>query len=142
MSAVLEVVLLVPGARIPTRGSAGSAGLDLYAREEARIPARGRARIGLGIGLGIPSGFVGLLRDRSGLALHRGLTVLAGVIDSDFRGEVQVVIQNHGTEDHHVIPGDRIAQLLVLPCPILEVVLVGSMDETERGDGGFGSTGS
>lgn len=142
MSAVLEVALLVPGARIPTRGSAGAAGLDLYAREEARIPARGRARVGLGLSVGIPSGFVGLLRDRSGLALHRGLTVLAGVIDPDFRGELQVVIQNHGTEDHHVLPGDRIAQLLVMPCPAVEVALVDALEGTERADGGFGSTGS
>lgn len=142
MNAELEVALLVPGARFPSRGSVGSAGLDLYALEEARIPARGRARVGLGLALGIPRGFVGLLRDRSGLAANRGITVLAGVIDSDYRGEVAVVLQNHGVEDHHVLPGDRIAQLLVLPCPALEVVLVDALKDTARGSGGFGSTGS
>lgn len=137
----LRVLRLDIGARLPLRGSPGAAGLDLSALCEVRVPARGRARIRTGLAVGIPDGFVGVLRDRSGLAVRHGVTVLAGVIDADYRGEVIVVIQNHGTEDHLVLPGDRVAQLLVLPVPELQVLEVDALEETERGEGGFGSSG-
>jgi deoxyuridine 5'-triphosphate nucleotidohydrolase len=137
----LRVVRLDIGARLPLRGSASAAGWDLSALSEVRVPARGRSRVRTGLVLELPQGFFGLLRDRSGLAARHGLTVLAGVIDADYRGEVIVVLQSHGTEDHLVLPGDRVAQLLVLAAPALQVLEVDALKETERGEGGFGSTG-
>jgi deoxyuridine 5'-triphosphate nucleotidohydrolase len=138
---VLRVLRLDMGARMPVRGSPAAAGLDLSALSEVRVPARGRARIRTGLAVGIPTGFLGILRARSGLAVRHGITVIAGVIDADYRGEVIVVLQSHGIEDHIVLPGDRIAQLLVLPAPALQVLEVDALEETERGEGGFGSSG-
>jgi len=91
--------------------------------------------------LGIPSGYVGLIWPRSGLAVKKGIDTLAGVVDSGYRGEVCVVLQNHGDEPVVIEIGDRIAQLLVQAIGCVSIGEVTSMDESDRGTGGFGSTG-
>jgi dUTP pyrophosphatase len=94
-----------------------------------------------GLFLEIPPGYVGLVWPRSGLAVRHGIDTLAGVIDSDYRGEVKVVLANHGTEAFRIAPGDRIAQLLIQRVERGHFMRVDSLDATARGEGGFGSTG-
>jgi dUTP pyrophosphatase len=129
----------------PRRASTHAAGLDLVAanREPIALATGAFARIPTGIALAIPVGFEGQVRPRSGLAAKHGVTVLnaPGTIDADYRGEVQVVLINHGREAFIVERGMRIAQLVVAPVAAWMCVSVGHLDETERGDGGFGSTG-
>lgn len=128
---------------LPVPATPRSAGLDLKATEYAAIPAGGRALIKTGIKLAIPDGFAGLICPRSGLALKHGVTVLnaPGVLDADYRGEVGVILANFGELPFIVEPGDRIAQLVLVHYRPALLVEVGSLDETERGEGGFGHTG-
>lgn len=133
---------LLPGGRAPQAQTSGAAGLDLHSREDAWLYRRERRVIATGVRLAIPPGYAGLIRDRSGLARELGISVLGGVIDSDYRGEIKVILQSHGLEHHHIQPGDRIAQLLIVPVPAVELVEVEELDETARADSGFGSTGS
>lgn len=144
---VVSYVLLRPGAHPPKYQTPGSAGMDLYA-----LPAGGRPivikpgaweLIPTGISVAIPPGHVGYVCPRSGLALREGLTVLnsPGVIDSDFTGEVGVVLVNHSQFEKRVSAGHRVAQLVVAPIRRARMVEVQSLEETERGSGGFGSTG-
>jgi dUTP pyrophosphatase len=108
------------------------------------LPPGGRAAIGTGIALQLPSGFEGQIRARSGLALHRGLTVLngPGTIDPGYRGEVSVILVNLSNEEQVIKPGDRIAQLVVAPCAKVRLSEVGDLDSSARGEGGFGSSGT
>jgi dUTP diphosphatase len=129
------------GGAPPEYGSAGAAGADLRAREALEIPPGGRAAVATGVRLAIPPGHVGLVWPRSGLAVRHGVDTLAGVIDSDYRGEVKVVLVNHGDAPFAIAAGDRIAQLLVQPVARATFVLRADLTETERGGGGFGSTG-
>lgn len=127
--------------------TAGASGLDLRAAIscERQIPPGGRRwKFGTGISLALPPGFEGQVRGRSGLALNHGLVVVTGTIDADYRGEIGVVLFNHGTEAYTVRPGDRIAQLVIAPVTRIDPVLVdelAELGETDRGAGGFGSTG-
>lgn len=133
---------------LPTYATEASSGLDLRAavRDDMVLEPGSRAAIPTGLRLAIPAGFEGQVRPRSGLALRHGLTIpnAPGTIDSDYRGELQVLLWNGGKEPFIVRRGDRIAQLVVAPVvrARLELIQPGeSLDETERGDGGFGSTG-
>lgn len=129
---------LHPQAQLPIRQSAGAAGYDLHSIEDATV---GNVTvISTGIAVKIPDGHVGLIRDRSGLAVRAGITVLAGVIDADYTGEVKVVLTST-TMDTYLPAGDRIAQLVVVPCVMEGSQWVDDLAKTERGDGGFGSTG-
>ncbi len=130
-----------PRARLPEYASPGAAGADLRASEPIVIPPGARAAVATGLRLEIRSGYVGLIWPRSGLALRHGIDTLAGVIDSDYRGEVRVVLVNHGEEPFRIDAGDRIAQLLVQPVARAAFQARGALDESERGPGGFGSTG-
>ncbi len=134
--------VVVPLPRYPTSGSAG---MDLHAAITSAIviAPHGRAKIPTGLAFGIPEQFEGQVRPRSGLAAKHGITVLnaPGTIDSDYRGEVQVVLVNHGDADVTIAPLDRIAQLVIAPVAHAELVEVPSLDETGRGEGGYGSTG-
>ena len=103
---------------------------------------RGRALVGTGIALSIPDGLYGRVAPRSGLAVKHCINVGAGVIDPDYTGEVKVVLFNHGTEDFEIKKGDRIAQLILEKCETPMIKEIGLLEETLRGDGGFGSTGS
>ena len=130
---------------LPARATAGRAGLDLRAAldEDVVLPPGGRALIPTGIALALPVGHEGQVRPRSGLALRHGITVLnaPGTIDADYRGEVSVVLINHGDDDFVVRRGERIAQLIVatvIECTLEEVE---ALPESKRGAGGYGSTG-
>lgn len=138
---------LAPGARAPTRATPGAAGMDLHAHLPGAvmvIRAGEWARVPTGVSLAIPAGYEGQVRPRSGLAWERGVGVLnsPGTIDSDFRGNVQVVLVNHGLAPVTITHGDRIAQLVIAPAPAVELVPADSLPPTERGAGGFGSTGT
>ncbi len=131
---------------LPTRATQGSAGYDLYACLNApmTIPARGHATIPTGIALALPTPeYAAFMFARSGLAVKHGLSLLnaVGVIDSDYRGELLVGIVNQFDEDYTVQPGERIAQLLFLPVALPCLTETQELPETQRGAGGFGSTG-
>ncbi len=142
----VSVQLLHPGARVPTYGSDGAAGADLYAcLEEPATILPGQTRmISLGIAMAIPVGWVGLVFARSGMAAKRDLAPAnkVGVIDPDYRGEFFVALHNHGSEPRTVEPGERIAQLVLVPYLTAEFCPCASLPETQRGAGGFGSTGT
>ena len=126
---------------LPDYGSAGAAGADLRARESVVLAPGGRAAVATGVHVEIPAGHVGLVWPRSGLAVRHGIDTLAGVIDSDYRGEVRVVLVNHGDAAFRIEPGDRIGQLLVQKVERASFSRAGSLAATSRGEGGFGSTG-
>ena len=133
------------GAVIPQYKTSGAAGADICAllSESVVIKKGERAMIPTGLFFAIPEGYEVQVRPRSGLAAKNGVTVLntPGTIDSDYRGEVKVILINLGNEDFTVNNGDRIAQIVVAPVTIGEFEQVSELDETERGTGGFGSTG-
>ncbi len=141
-SCVIVPALLDPGSALPEYASHSAAGADLRASEAQRIEPGGRAAVPTGLHVSIPPGHVGLVWPRSGLAVRHGIDTLAGVIDSDYRGEVRVVLVNHGREAFSIAAGDRIAQLLVQPVARAAFREVAALDDTGRGQGGFGSTGS
>lgn len=135
---------LSEGAVLPSRANDGDAGLDLYAAESAHIGPGERWQVRTGLAVGIPPGHAGLVLPRSGLALKHGISLVnaPGLIDSGYRGEVGVLLLNNDpAEIFRIEPGDRIAQLLVVPFLELEPVEVEELPETERGEGGFGSSG-
>ena len=144
----VRVLRLSEDARVPAYMSAGAAGLDLCAvlpngTEALSIAPQQRLLIGTGLVLAIPAGYEAQVRPRSGLALKHGVTVLnsPGTIDCDYRGEVKVLLINHGDEPFVVKRGERVAQLVIASVVRAALVEVGSLDETERGAGGYGSTG-
>lgn len=127
-------------AMLPKRGSALAAGLDICSIEDVEIQAKQRALARTGLAVAIPPGFYGRVAPRSGLAVKQGLDVLAGVIDSDYRGEVCIVLYNTG-DDAIVLPaGSKICQLILEQIITPEVAWVHDLDETARGAAGFGST--
>jgi dUTP pyrophosphatase len=126
---------------IPQYASPGSAGADLRASQPLVIGPGERAAVPTGLRLQVPPGHVGLVWPRSGLALRHGIDTLAGVIDSDYRGELRVVLVNHGEEPFAIAVGDRVAQLLLQRVERAVFLAAGSLDDTGRGQGGFGSTG-
>lgn len=145
MSDVLWVEKL-PGAediQAPKYQTARAVGMDLYAAQPVTLFAHQRKIVPTGIKIALPDGCEGQIRPRSGLAINNGVTVLnaPGTIDSDYRGEVGVILYNAGDKVFHVKRGMRIAQLVVSPVVRPVVVVVDQLDETERGAGGFGSTG-
>ena len=132
---------------LPYYATPGSAAMDLHAclEEAVTIPARGRTVIPTGIAIALPSpGYVALVFARSGLGIKHGVAPsnCVGVSDSDYRGEVMVGLQNSGETDFTIQPGDRIAQLMVVPVVQAQVRMTDELDETQRGTGGFGSTGT
>jgi len=138
----LEVKRLHPEAKLPTRAHEGDAGLDLYSVDGAMLDGEQPKIFGTGLAVRIPTGYVGLICDRSGLAAKHGVKVLGGVIDSGYRGEVRVILgclDMDATVNVHW--GDRIAQLLVLPIALPAPEWVEELDATDRGANGLGSTG-
>jgi dUTP pyrophosphatase len=129
------------GGRLPAYGSASAAGADLCASEDVVLEPGARAAVATALRVAIPPGHAGLVWPRSGLAVRHGIDTLAGVIDSDYRGEVRVVLVNHGQEPFRIARGDRIAQLLVQRVERALFTATESLDDTARGEGGFGSTG-
>lgn len=161
---MLPTKLLSDTAKAPTRGSEHAAGLDLYFDfgkqfetmsqpddaepyewdEETTLTlgAGERTVIHTGISMAIPEGYYGQIAPRSGLAVKHGLEILAGVIDADYRGEIMVAVLNSGTQPISFKHHDRVAQMLILPCAMDIPELVDELPDTNRGDGGFGSTGN
>ena len=127
---------------LPAYETAGAAGLDLRAASSVTLPPGGRAAVPTGLAFALPPGHEGQVRPRSGLARRHGVTVLntPGTVDEDYRGEVMVLLVNLGQEAYRIERGDRIAQLVVAPVTRARVVET-ELDRTERGSGGFGSTG-
>lgn len=138
----LPVKRLTDTARLPTRAHPGDAGLDLYADESVIVCASFRLLVSTGISVAIPSGYVGLIWPRSGLAAKHGISVDAGVIDAGYRGPVKVLVTNASKDNHYEIHrGDKIAQLLIQPVALMAPVEVDELDASERDAGGFGSSG-
>lgn len=142
----IAVKKLREDAILPTFGSKEAAGADLYACLEAPVTVEpGKtAFIPTGLAMELPVGYVGLIYARSGLACKRGLAPAnkVGVIDSDYRGEFIVALHNHGEQPQVIFPAERIAQLVVTPVLMPEYVEAASLSDTQRGEGGFGSTGN
>jgi dUTP pyrophosphatase len=139
----LEIRRLRPDAVVPSRAYVGDAGLDLAACERVELAPGRRAVVGTGVAVAIPEGHAGFVQPRSGLAARHGITIVnsPGLIDSGYRGEVRVVLLNTDAEETFVVePGMRIAQLVVLRVPELELAEVDELTESERGVRGFGSS--
>jgi dUTP diphosphatase len=141
----LRFVKLNERATLPTRAHDNDAGLDLYAAESARLAPGARVSVGTGLAVQIPDGVGGLVLPRSGLALKHGVTLVnsPGLIDPGYRGEVRVLLLNtDGTLEFQISPGDRIAQLLLVPVVHASPLQAEALDESTRGEAGFGSSGS
>lgn len=154
----INVKKLYEDAKLPTRGSEKAAGYDLYAHitefvgceqtlpfeePKIKIPAHSTAKIGTGLSMAVPDGYFGAVFARSGLATKQSLRPAncVGVCDSDYRGEYIVALHNDSDEDRYVENGERIAQLVIMPFLSIEFNETDTLDETDRGEGGFGSTG-
>jgi len=131
------------GLELPAYATDGAAGMDVLAAEDVTLAPGARHAVATGLALAIPPGFEIQVRPRSGLALKHGITVpnTPGTIDSDYRGELKVILINHGAANFAVRRGDRIAQLVLAPVTRASWLPVDELDETARGEGGFGSTG-
>ena len=136
----VKVKKLSAEARVPMKGTARGAGHDLYANEGTDVPARGQAIVGTRIAIGLPHNTYGRIVPRSSLVVQHRLTTNAGVIDSEYRGEVKVVLANLRDQPYQVEKGDRIAQLIIEKIDNRELQEVTQLDDTERGDQGFGSS--
>lgn len=128
---------------LPAYATAGAAGMDVVSAEDVDLAPGMRHAVATGLAMAIPAGFEIQVRPRSGLALKHGVTVpnTPGTIDSDYRGELKVIMINHGTETFSIRRGDRVAQLVLAPVTQASWLPVDDLDETARGAGGFGSTG-
>jgi dUTP pyrophosphatase len=131
------------GLALPAYESAGAAGMDLRAAEDAVLKPGARYLMPTGLAISLPHGFEAQVRPRSGLAVKHGVSVLntPGTVDSDYRGEIKVPLINHGDTEFTIHRGDRIAQMVIAPVIQAHVTEVDSLDETARGAGGFGSSG-
>ena len=131
------------GLPLPAYATSGAAGMDVVSAEDVTIAPGARHAVATGIALAIPQGYEVQVRPRSGLALKHGITVpnTPGTIDSDYRGELKVILINHGTEPFAIQRGDRVAQLVLAPVVQAAWEEVTELDATDRGEGGFGSTG-
>lgn len=147
---LLEVKILKPKAQAPERSTECSAGLDLFAADPVIVPAAcivggnvsiGRALVPIGIAIAIPGNCVGRIGSRSGISVSKNIEVGAGWIDSDYRGEICVELKNLSPQDFAVVAGMRIAQLFVLPLAMVDIRCVSELPLSERGQGGFGSSG-
>jgi dUTP pyrophosphatase len=140
MTSPLPFRKLRPDARIPTRAHADDAGADLYCAQDVRLaPGEGKVVV-TGVAVAVPPGHVGLVADRSSMA-KKGLKTAGGVIDAGYRGEIGVVLWNISKEPAELKAGDRVAQLLILPVAVLPMREVDDLEASQRGAGGFGSTG-
>merc|ERR1711981_220461 len=133
----LQVQLLGPKGKAPTRGSAFAAGYDLYASKETTVPARGKVLADTDISIAVPAGTYGRVAPRSGLASKHSIDVGAGVIDADYRGPLKVLLFNFSDTDFKVAVGERVAQLIVERIYTPDVVVVPELEQTVRGAGGF-----
>lgn len=138
----LQAIRLTKAAKLPHFAHHNDAGMDLFAAEAVSIPPQERVQVKTGIALAIPDGYVGLIWDKSGLSHKYGLKTLGGVVDAGYRGEILVGITNLGTSVHTFAAGDKIAQMLIQKIEYPDIEEVSELDETTRGEKGFGSTGT
>jgi dUTP pyrophosphatase len=138
----IHIKLLSDFARVPTQATPFSAGYDLYAAEAITVPRLGRKLIKTNISMAIPMNHYGRIAPRSGLAFKFGIDVLAGVIDSDYRGDIGVILYNTDANvDFQVLVGDKIAQIIIEPCASVNFVKTNDLTSTKRGEGGYGHSG-
>jgi dUTP pyrophosphatase len=138
---VLNFKRLHPSAVLPTRGTPLSAGLDIYCIDDLLIEPKARLRAPTGLSVAVPEGFYGRIAPRSGLALDKGIDVLAGVVDADYRGEIVCLLYNTGDEIAMLRAGSKICQLIIEQVITPPAVWADDLSDTTRGSGGFGSTG-
>lgn len=134
-------VVIDHGATMPTRAHKWDAGYDIYSRQDAVIPQDSSCRFDTGVHIEIPAGYVGFLKSKSGLNVKSGIQS-EGVIDAGYTGSICVKLYNHGSQAVEIKRGQKISQLVLLPIITPELELVDSLEDTERGTGGFGSTGA
>ena len=140
----VKVKLCHPKAKVPTRADNGAAGYDIYASHQMVISPHCRGAVSTGVTMAIPAGTYGRIAPRSGLALNNGVDVGGGVIDSSYRGEIKVILFNHGDIDLIIVPGMRVAQLIFEVCVNATLATIPEEEElpkSDRGQGGFGSSG-
>jgi dUTP pyrophosphatase len=137
----IKIKLLSDLAKIPTQGTNFSAGYDLYAAEDVVVLRFGRKLIKTNVSMAIPMNHYGRIAPRSGLAYKNGIDVLAGVIDSDYRGDIGVILYNTDNNDFTVKVGDKIAQIIIESCSTANFVKTENLPATKRGEGGYGHTG-
>tara|TARA_B110000902_G_scaffold2919_1_gene3254 strand:+ start:145 stop:576 length:432 start_codon:yes stop_codon:yes gene_type:complete len=138
---MININLLHINARLPDKGSDGSAGLDLYTVDSVTIPSGQRALLRTGLAMSIPEGYVGLIWPRSKLAAKMGIDVLAGVVDSDYRGEVMISLLNTGFDPVEIMTGDKVAQIIIQKhYSDIGMYLVNNLDDTTRGKSGVNSS--
>lgn len=133
-------IKLDKGAIAPTRAHPYDAGLDLYAMNACSIPSKLRITLDTGVHVAIPEGYVGFIKSKSGLMVNHGI-VTDGTIDAHYTGSIRVCLFNNGDKAYFGQAGDKIAQLVIVPCMLPRLELVDSLEDTDRGDNGFGSTG-
>ncbi len=139
---MIKIKLLNDAAKIPTKAHKSDAGWDLYASYTSQpVYPHKRRLVSTDISIAIPDGYCGLIWPRSGLSVKKGIDVLAGVIDSGYRGEIKVCLLNTSDQIVHIHPGDRIAQLIIQKVEDVKFLEVDNLDDTDRGEGGFGSSG-
>ena len=138
----LKFVKLSENATTPTKANESDAGFDLYAIEDLEIGPHNQKLVKTGISMAIPKGYVGLIWPRSGMAYKYGIDVFAGVIDSGYRGDIGVILYNSKLDHYKVKAGDRVAQLLLQKVENFELVEVSNLNNTDRSEAGFGSTGA
>jgi dUTP pyrophosphatase len=139
-----DVEVLIGSGQVPAYAHPGDAGADLHAAEAHVLPPGGRATVGTGVSIALPAGTVGFVVPRSGLAMRHGITIVnsPGTVDAGYRGEIRVTLLNTDSEHPFAIePGDRIAQLIVMPVSRAEFIPVATLPGSHRGEAGFGSTG-
>jgi len=137
----IKIKKIFPDVKNPSYSHRGDAGLDIYAYEDLTIKSRSRGIVSTGLSIEIPIGYAGLIWEKSGLAAKSGIKTMAGVIDSNYRGELKVVLLNTSEEDYIVRKGEKICQLLIQKIEEAEIEVVEKLSETSRGDGRFGSSG-
>ncbi len=142
MSINVKVRKLKEDAVVPMYAHEGDAGMDLFSAENYIVPVGKRQLVSTGIAMELPEGYFSSIRERSGLALKKGICVLGGVIEYTYRGEYGVIVLNSGDEDFEIKVGDRVAQVIIAPVATVEVDVVNDLSETMRGDGAWGSTGA
>ena len=141
----VNIKRLDPEVELPRYSYEGDAGLDIRANESVDIPPHERALISTGLAIALPDGYAGFMQPRSGMALKRGLSIAntPGLIDAHYRGELKVIAVNlDPRETVHIERGERIAQLVIQEVPLVKLIVVDELDETDRGEGGFGSSGT
>lgn len=142
MSEIVDVPIVA--ANLPVYAHPGDAGADLIAMEAVTLPPGGRAIVGTGVRVALPEGYALFVAPRSGLAAKHGISVVnaPGIVDAGYRGEIKVILLNTDTENaYEVAPGDRIAQLVIVPVVQANFIPVDDLEDSARGQGGFGSTG-